>query len=207
MKKLYLIFILIFSCTALFAQMELNTESGNASGAEKYINLQGFVINSIGESTDHWTSFKSDWESAAGFTIGYLQIFSSDWALVYQTGYFSFSVNENSDLTGDPSYSVIPLAIGGRYYIVRGMLQPYLLAMTGINIISEKHTRIAGDETIVTDRTIGRLHFQVGAGVGINLTEKIGIEVAGKYNSHVLEAPVPYNMTGLEYGLALNWGL
>ena len=62
-------------------------------------------------------------------------------------------------------------------------------------------------ETIVTDRTIGRLHFQIGAGVGINITERIGVEIAGKYNSHVLEASVPYNMTGLEYGLALNWRL
>ena len=207
MKKQYFIFLIIFSCSGLFAQMENDMDHRPGGEIQRFFTLQGFVINSIGESTDHWTSFKADWKSATGFSIGYVQIYASNWALVYQTGYFSYKYNEESNFTGDPSYSVIPLAIGGRYYLVRHLFQPYLLAMTGLNIISEKYTRVEGEETQVTDKTSGRLHFQVGVGVGVNVTERIGLEISGKYNSHVLEAPVPYNMTGLEYGLAINWSL
>jgi len=200
MKKSLIVIIFIISCSGLFAQLAEDTP-GIPGNAQRFLTLQGFTINSIGESTDKWISFKDNWKSAVGFYIGYVKIYASDWALVYQTGYINFKHNEEADFEGDPSYTVIPLAIGGRYYIVRDLFQPYLLAMTGINIISEKYTL----EGKSTDKTSARLHFQIGAGVGVNVTEKLDIEISGKYNSHVLEAPVPYNMTGLEYGLGVNW--
>ena len=199
MYKLLLTCLLLFSGKALFAQME----NEPATDSERYIFLQGFSISSIGESTDHWQSFKQTWKSATGFNIGYMKIFPSDWAIVYQTGYFNFKQNDNADFKADPTYWVVPLAIGGRYYIVRSGFQPFLMAMTGFNIIQEDYTL---DEKI-TNRTSVRLHFQVGAGIGFQLTGNLGIELNGKYNSHVLEANIPYNMTGLEYGLALNWRL
>ncbi len=195
MKNLFFIVIIIFTYSGLFAQMAGDINS-MPDEPQRFITLQGYAINSIGH-------FEETWKSATGFYIGYGKIYASDWALVYQTGYFSFKHNEEADFSGDPSYTVIPLAIGGRYYIVRDLLQPYLMAMTGINVITEKYTF----DGKVTDRTSGKLHFQVGAGLAIGLTHNLEIEVSGKYNSHVLDASAPYNMTGLEYGLAVNWFL
>jgi len=44
-------------------------------------------------------------------------------------------------------------------------------------------------------------------GIGIILFSNLEIEGQAKYNSHLLEPSVPYNITGLEYGVAFNWYL
>ena len=52
-----------------------------------------------------------------------------------------------------------------------------------------------------------RFNFQVGFGLGVILFSNLEIEGQVKYNSHLIEPNLPYNITGLEYGLALNWHL
>jgi len=195
MKKFYIIALIILSFSGIYGQM-MDDMDMNPTGDQTFITVQGFAINSIGQ-------FKEAWKSATGFYIGYGKISASDWALVYQTGYFSFTQNDAGNYTGDPSFHVIPLMIGGRYYITRDLFQPYLLAMSGVNIISEKYTH----DGKVTDHTLGKLAFQVGAGVGVELSDNLAIEIAGKYNSHTIDPPSLYNMTGLEYGLGLVWFL
>ncbi len=100
--------------------------------------------------------------------------------------------------------SIVPLAVGGRYYIVADRFRPFLLAMSGINIVSARTIR-KDEETLMKHRT--QFHFQVGIGLGILLFSQLEIEGQAKYNSHVLEPSLPYNITGMEYGVALNWHL
>jgi hypothetical protein len=192
-------FAVIIFCLLVFStlQAQLTTDIVNMSSAnQSFITIQGFSINSIGE-------FKEAWDKGSGGILGYGTIYPDRWALMMQIGYISFQHNEDIDYSGDPSFTIVPLAIGGRYYFVTDRFRPFLLAMSGINIVSQNYTR--GDETV--DKTTAQLHFQVGIGLGIRIISRLEIEGQAKYNSHVLEPSLPYNITGMEYGIALNWHL
>ena len=75
--------------------------------------------------------------------------------------------------------------------------------MGGINFISRQYTQ----DDVNVDESSTQFHFQVGLGLGIMLFSQLEIEGQAKYNSHLLEPSLPYNITGLEYGVALNWHL
>jgi hypothetical protein len=168
----------------------VNTGSSN----QHIIMVQGATINSIGE-------FKEAWYEGNAFYVGYGLLDADDWALIFQTGYITFQHNEELNYSGDPKFTIFPLAIGGRYYFVTDIFRPFLLAMGGLNFISENYT--LDNETV--DKSSTQFNFQVGVGLGILLFDKLEIEGQAKYNCHVLEPSLPYNVTGLEYGLALNW--
>jgi hypothetical protein len=189
-----IILVLAFSMLAgtLMAQVEVQL-GGDQTNNEEFVSAQVAMINSIGE-------FRENWVSAGAYYLGFGRIYSTDWALIFQAGYLNFKQNENAEFT-DGTHNVIALMFGGRYYILRGKVRPFLLAMNGVNIITEKWTM--GDES--KDHTIGRYNFQVGVGLSVIMMKKLEIEIQGKYNSHLIEPPVPYNMTGMEVGLAFNY--
>lgn len=195
MKSMIIIFVFLMLVGSLAAQVEVQIES-DTEQYEEFITAQIAMINSIGE-------FRESWVGANAFYLGYGKIYPGNWALVMQTGYMTFKNNENVEFDDGASFDVIPLMVGGRYYIFLDKIRPFLLAMNGINIITEKWTQ--GD--VKKDHTVARFNFQVGIGLSIVMMEKLEIEISGKYNSHLLEPSVPYNMTGMEVGLALNWRL
>jgi hypothetical protein len=184
--------LIISSVSAQVTTDILNT----GSKSQSFITVQGAAINSIGE-------FKEAWDKGSAFYVGYGMLDSDNWALMFETGYISFQHNEEEHYSGDPKFTIVPLAIGGRYYFVTDIFRPFLLAMGGINFISQNYT--LDEETVEESST--QLHFQVGVGLGILLFNKLEIEGQAKYNCHVLEPSLPYNVTGLEYGFALNWHL
>jgi hypothetical protein len=186
---------------------QVTTDMVNENGEnQNFIGVQGFTVNSL-------IHFKDSWKDATGFYATYGSISpTNQWALIFQTGYLSFNANENADFTGDEHFEIIPLQIGTRYYIALDRFRPFLLAMSGLNIISAKYKVIAtsshgGEEEISFDGTEVKANFQVGLGLGILLFSNLEIEGQFKYNSHLIEPSLPYNITGLEYGVALNWYL
>jgi hypothetical protein len=189
-----LIFFVLFF-TTLSAQVTTDMVNENGEN-QSFIGVQGIAINSL-------IHFKDYWKDASGFFVTYGSISSNNWSLIFQTGYMSFNANEDADLIGDSNFNMIPLQIGTRYYLALDRFRPFLLAMNGINIISQKYT--TEDESV--DETRAHYNFQVGVGLGIVLFSSLEIEGQAKYNSHLLEPSVPYNITGLEYGIALNWYL
>jgi hypothetical protein len=80
------------------------------------------------------------------------------------------------------------------------------MAMTGVNIVSSKYA-LMPDEHDDYSGTNLKLNFQVGLGLGIKLFSNLQLEVLANYNSHILDAPTHYNVTGLELGVGLSWGL
>jgi hypothetical protein len=195
MKTLIIVILSLMAISSVSAQM--TTDIVNmGSTTQSFITLQAAGINSIGE-------FKDAWDGGTGITLGYCSITSDNFAVLLKTGYINFDANADMGYTGDAKFSIVPLAIGGRYYFVTERIRPFLLAMSGINIVSQNYT--LEDETV--DKTSAHLHFQVGIGLGILLFGQLEIEGQAKYNSHVLEPSLPYNITGMEYGLALNWHL
>ena len=185
--------ILVFS--GLFAQ-EHEGEYGNCQHQEPqpFIGIQAFTIENIGE-------FGKDWSDGGGINLTYGILYSNQFALIFNTGYMKQNPSENVEYYGDPSLTMIPFAVGVRYYFLVDRIRPFLLANSGFNYISQDYAKA---DTVVAESG-SYFHFQVGVGLGILLFEGLEAEFQAKYNSHLLEPSIPYNITGVEYGIALNW--
>ncbi len=177
------------------AQVEVQVET-DMEQSEKFITAQVAMINSIGE-------FRKTWVDATAYYLGYGKIYSNNWALVMQVGYMTFKNNENAGFDDGATFDVVPLMVGGRYYILMDKIRPFVFAMNGLNVITEKWTM--GEDN--KDHTYTKYNFQVGIGLSIIMMKQLEIEISGKYNSHLIEPSVPFNMTGMEVGLALNYRL
>jgi len=199
----------IICCLGFFSILpaQVTTDMVNDNGENlKFIGVQGFSVESL-------VHFKDSWKDATGFYATYGSISaSSHWSLIFQTGYFSFNANPDAGFNADEKFEIIPLQIGTRYYIALDRFRPFLLAMSGLNIITAKYTEIVPDQEgiekeVEIDGTEVKANFQVGLGLGILLFSNLEIEGQLKYNSHLIQPSLPYNITGLEYGVALNWYL
>ena len=166
------------------------------SEVEKFITIQGLNINSIGD-------FKDNWKTGSGFYLGYGIIYSDNGSLLLQTGSINFKANDDAGYKSDSKFRINPLMVGGRYYILKDRFRPFLHAMSGFNVISQDWA--TADSSL--SGTEWHLAFQVGVGLDILLFSGLQLEVAAKYNSHLLEPPKPYNITGLEYSVGLIWRL
>jgi opacity protein-like surface antigen len=196
--KMKSIMCIIFGIT-LFASLsaQVTTDMVDTSENQNFVGVQGFTVESL-------IHFKDSWKDATGFYATYGSISTSNqWALIFQAGYFSFNANPDAGFTGDEYFNVVPVQVGTRYYTHLDRFRPFALAMLGLNFIDAKYTV---DETSF-DGTETKVNFQVGVGLGIMLFSNLEIEGQFKYNSHLIEPNLPYNITGFEYGVALNWHL
>ena len=199
-----LILSLVFVTSGL-SQVDTDMVNQNVENL-KFFSVQGFTIESL-------VHFKDSWQDATGFYATYGSISTSNhWSLIFQTGYFSFNANPDAGFTADEKFNIIPVQIGTRYYIALDRFRPFLLAMAGLNFINAKYSTVvpthhAGDVEVEIDGSEVKANFQLGLGLGILLMRNLEIEGQLKYNSHLIEPSLPYNITGLEYGVALNWYL
>jgi hypothetical protein len=195
MKITAALVIAVLFTSHLFAQQMAGMTTMDKEN-QKFITAHGASINTIGH-------FKENWESGSGGYIGYGVIYPNQFALLFQTGYIDYKNNKKSGYSGDPSFSMLPIMVGGRYYILPDRFRLFLLANGGINFVSQKYT--VADSTV--DESRNHFHFQVGAGFSIILIDQVEIEITAKYNSHLLDPSDPYNITGMEYAVGLNWRL
>ena len=89
-------------------------------------------------------------------------------------------------------------------------IRPFLMAMSGVNINYTSHPILIepySDDSGTIDETFVKLNFQVGLGVALKLFSSLQLEIIGNYNSHILDAPTHYNLTGVELAVGLNWRL
>ena len=198
MKKILVIITFTILCTTIMAQ-----DSAADFTQESYVSIKGSGINTIGH-------FSEAWESGTAFYISYGNVYASHWSLIFQTGYINFKENSEFGYTGsDPKFTIIPLQVGGRYYILLDWIRPFLSAMNGINIITQQYSAeriVDGSATIITeDETVWKYNFQVGLGLAVKVISNLELEGVFHYNSHILQADVPYNITGVEFGVGLNW--
>ena len=177
---------------------------GQTNKSESVISVRGSAIENIGE-------LKDIWNTGNGLYISYEHIsVANQFSYMFQVGYMTFSENPDHQSQGDDAnFDIIPIQVGGRYYIVLHRFRPFFAAMTGANIISSKYPLMPAHEEGGEDRysgTFTKLNFQVGAGLSVKLVSNLQIEILAMYNSHVLDAPTHYNITGLELGAGINWG-
>ncbi len=188
--KMNISIIALISLLSISYGQEFSTEKMS------FLGLEAISINSIGH-------FEEDWVSGSGGYVGLENLYSNNWAVIFQTGFIEFKQNTAIAYISDPSFTMIPLRIGGQFYIVKGFISPYLSATGGANIITRKIE--TADKKL--DETSISTHFQVGAGIALNFYQSWRINFAARYNSHLLEPGVPYNITGLEFSVGINLGL
>ena len=198
MKKILYISILVMASVSLFAQTDKS---------ESLISIKGSTINNIGE-------IKEIWETGSAIYISYENIsFTNQFSYMFQTGYMQFKENQNYEPQGsDESFNIIPLQVGGRYYILINSIRPFLMAMSGVNIIKSNYPiyriNTSGEKVIALNSgTNVKINFQIGLGLAVKLVSNLQIEIFGNYNSHILEAPEHFNVTGFELGIGFNWRL
>lgn len=193
MKNILYILILMIISMPLFSQ----------TNSESLISVRGTAIKNIGE-------IKNIWETGSAIYLSYENIsISNQFSYMFQAGYMQFKENPNHDFQGeDANFDIIPLQVGGRYYILINSIRPFLMAMTGANIISSTYPILATPYSIEREsvsNTEVKLNFQIGLGVAVKLLSSLQIEIIANYNSHILDAPTHYNVTGLELGAGLSW--
>jgi len=193
LKRHWSISLILLISAILFTQSALaqDTEDYNR---EKFVLIEGINITSLGE-------FKESWESASGFNLGYGIIYSDQGSLILQTGYMNFKANDEAGIEDEGTFKVIPFHVGGRYYITMDRFRPFVLGGSGFNIVQQKWA--TADTSF--NETSWQLNFQVGLGLDVLLFSGLQLELTAKYNSHLLEPSIPYNITGLEYGIGLVW--
>jgi len=189
---LYILVLMTFG-VSLFAQ---------ANKSESIISIRGTAIKNIGE-------IKDIWETGSAIYVSYENISKANqFSYMFQIGYMQFKENPNHDFQGqDANFNIIPLQVGGKYYILINSIRPFLMAMSGINIINSEYPIIPepySTENESVNNTEVKLNFQVGLGLAIKLFSNLQLEVIANYNSHILDASTHYNLTGLELGAGLN---
>ncbi len=181
------IYILMFLLSAnLFAQ--------SSESIKKVVSLSARGITPIG-------IFSENWNTGGALYISYGWIYSKKWSVIFQTGYNKYRLKSASKYSDAPKLSMLPIQFGGRLYFLNGGIKPFFEAMSGINFIRLFYKE--GD-TLVDERET-HINFQIGGGVAFRLSNNLGIEAAAMYNSHLINPSIPYNLTGFEYGIGLNW--
>lgn len=189
MKKFIYILTLLLFTTLLQAQ---------STKTESIISIRGSGINLIGELNEIW-------ETGTAIYVSYENISSTKFSYMFQVGYIQYKENPNYQFSGsDPKFDIIPLQVGGRYYILTNWIRPFLMGMTGVNIVQSNYPLIHSEDGTF-DETMFKLNFQVGLGLAVKLFSRLQLEILGNYNSHVLDAPTHYNITGYEFAVGLNW--
>ncbi len=184
MRKIFFILLFVLS-TNLFAQNDKT---------EQVASLTIRAITPIG-------IFSENWNTGGGIYISYGWIFSDKWGVQFQTGYNRYRLKSESQFTESPKLSMWAFQIGGKRFFLRGDIKPFISVLSGINIIR----LIYKTDDIKVDVRETHLNFQMGGGVTYRITNNVEFELSVLYNSHLVNPSIPYNLTGFEYGIGVNW--
>ena len=145
--------------------------------------------------------FEKNWSDGTSYYFSYDIIDSSNFALVFQTGFVAFNANRNTSYSGDLIFRIFPIQIGIKYFLIRNIISPYILAYSGINILQRRIT-YKGKERKFTKPN---LNFQYGVGAEIFALKNVAFDFRTTYNAHIFNSTIPYNITGLEINLGVNF--
>lgn len=115
---------------------------------------------------------------------------------------FDSEKNPNNDKNKVTSLAIAPFA---RYYFSTTNIKPYLQAAVGFG--SAKYTD-EPDGAEATDTKLSVFLYDLGAGVGIFLNDKVSIDVGASYSSYIMKPKEdnPSNVKMITSGFGLNLG-
>ena len=145
--------------------------------------------------------FSENWNTGGGIYISYGWEYWNKWGVQFQTGYNRYRLKSESEFTDSPKLSMWAFQIGGRRYFLEEDFRPFVTVLSGINVIRI----IYKIEDLKVDERETHLNFQMGGGVTYRISSSFDIELSVLYNSHLINPSIPYNLTGFEYGVGINW--
>lgn len=192
MKKIKLVFLtLLISFSAMFAQSKYS------------IGVQGTYASATGDMKDLFNNglgglatfgFNVSDNIQLSATAGYLKFgFNND--------YFNEQLKEaglNTTVDVDASLNVIPLMIGGKYFVSSSNFRPYLAADLGLHImeITSSKVTIGGQEMeAVGSASETKAAFDFGVGFLYKLSSNLNLDVNGKFNINGLQVKKEKSMS------------
>jgi len=184
MKKILYILLILAS----------NSIAQNKDEAKSVVSFAARAITPIG-------IFSENWDTGGGLYLSYGWEYSNEWGVQFQVGYNRYRLKSVSDYSNLPKLSMWAFLIGGRHYFLREDIKPFVTVLSGVNIIRLFYKT---DEQQVDERDI-HMNFQMGGGVTFRISNNFDLELSALYNSHLINPSIPYNLTGFEYGVGVNW--
>ncbi len=187
MKKIILLLLTIqFISTHVFAQ--------KGDKIEKVIFASVSGITPIG-------IFAKDWNIGGGAYLRYGWLYNNKWSFLFGAGYNKYRLKSDSPYSGTPKLSMLAVQFGGRRYFSKGKFQYFTEVLSGVNFIRIYYK----EKNRLVDERDTHVNFQLGGGLSYWLSDFCGIEFSILYNSHLINPSIPYNLTGFEYSIGLNW--
>lgn len=155
-------------------------------------------------------NFGEVYKNGDAFYINYGMYFPNSWLAVARSGYIKHNIRSTVDSGGYNNFNIIPIHIGGRYYVYKNIVMPYFSFMNGINIISTSN--YVGPDNL-PGQTLIRYAFQVGFGMDVKFARQFGINLNINFNNSFYEDYDLYQeqnskmMSGFEYGAGLTYDI
>lgn len=216
MKIIFLILVLAVSGISFSQSLQPNKLSEPKKNYRNQLDDQIFVtynyIRNLG-------NFGDAYDYGSGATLNYAKHFPNSWLVVGSVGYIKQNLRAGVDSGAFNNFNVIPIHIGGRYYLSKKMFMPYFSFMNGINLISTSDYVGNGSNSDSQpaegeDQSLIKYAFQVGFGFDVKFAKNFGVNMNINYNNSFYEDYDIYEnqnskmMTGFEYvgGLFYSFG-
>lgn len=182
-KVLYSMLIVLLTSSMFYAQGKFG------------LGVYGGLVSPTGDMGD---LYKAGFGANASLSYN----ISESFQLTLSPGYYHFSFNSdffNDELKAqgidqtvdvDAPLTIIPVMAGAKYFFANGKFKPYVSAEVGLHFVTltAKSVTIGGvKQDVGQDTTDTKSGWGVGVGFQYEVSPKVSIEVAGKFNGTAVE--------------------
>ena len=164
----------------MFSVVALATQASAAERLGSYVALKGGIYSPSASfdlgNVDIETTFEGDTKTGVDGEIAIGHYFLPTLALELGVGYFNGTGSLEAPARGDVDFDVIPVILSGKALIPAGPVDPY--GELGIGAYFT-NVDVAGNLNTFSGTTTFGLH--TGAGVNVNITQKVFLGVEGRY--------------------------
>ncbi len=149
------------------------------------------------------SSFSDSYNKAWGVYGGFGKQFANKFHLILKAGYNDYKLRDESggDSVGTTPFTTLPIQIGGRYYILNNIVQPYFSFMNGINLVFQEK-ELNGDADA---KTLVKYIWRPGFGIAFKLFKQMNLDISANYNDNFYEPEAM--LTSFEYTAGLSFNL
>ncbi len=154
------------------------------------------------EVTEPTESFREAAGTGFGVRATYAYFTTSHFALTGSAGYVKWGPRVNLPLNNDYKFIVIPVHVGMKFLLSKGVVAPYVGLSLGMDYVRSRG--IAPNATIYRDSNELKFGFSPQVGTGFHIAGPVGINLTGAYNI-VYTTGKPSKYFGLNAGLAFGF--
>lgn len=180
----------------VFDKNTLTVKKNWKKGLSDIILLEGNYIRNL-------SSFSEVYNNAYGMYGGYGKQFSDKFHLIFKSGYSKYDYkNETAGDSNSGNFSVVPVRIGGKYYVLNGIVMPFFSFYSGINFVLQDNNL----NGVPDKQSLIRYVWEAGFGLSFKLFKQLNLDLSANYNDNFYNPDAM--MTSFEYtgGFSFNLG-